>query len=61
MLPVITTATIGGKTRTITWRKRKSSSRLRRARQLTLFEHGKVVLQILTSDSGACPADILTG
>ena len=29
------------------------------ARQLTLFEHGKVVLQILTSDFEACPADIL--
>ena len=24
-----------------------------------MFEHGKVVLQILTSDSDACPADIL--
>ena len=29
------------------------------ARQLTLFEHGQVVLQILTSDFDACPADIL--
>ena len=29
------------------------------ARQITLFERGKVVLQILTSDSDACPADIL--
>ena len=26
----------------------------------TLFEHGKVVLQILTSDFDACPADILS-
>ena len=26
------------------------------ARQLTLFEHGQVVLQILTSDFDACPA-----
>ena len=30
------------------------------ARQITLFEHGRVALQILTSDSGACPADILS-
>ena len=30
------------------------------ARQLTLFEHGHVMLQILTSDTGACPAEILT-
>ena len=29
------------------------------ARQLTLFEHGKVVLQILTSDCDSCPAEIL--
>jgi hypothetical protein len=29
------------------------------ARQLTLFERGQVVLQVLTSDSGACPAEIL--
>ena len=29
------------------------------ARQITLFEHGKVALQILTSDFDACPADIL--
>jgi hypothetical protein len=30
------------------------------ARQTTLFEHGQVALQILTSDTGACPADILS-
>ena len=60
MLPVITTATIGGKTRTITWAEEKVQLKdYGEARQLTLFEHGKVVLQILTSDSGACPADIL--
>ena len=29
------------------------------ARQITLFEHGKVALQILTSDFDACPAEIL--
>jgi hypothetical protein len=30
------------------------------ARQITLSEHGRVALQILTSDFGACPADILS-
>ena len=61
MLPVITTATIGGKTRTITWAEENVQLKdYGEARQLTLFEHGKVVLQILTSDSGACPADILS-
>jgi hypothetical protein len=29
------------------------------ARQITLFEHGVVVLQILTSDTGACPIALL--
>jgi hypothetical protein len=61
MLPVITTATIGGKTRAITWAEEKVQLKdYGEARQLTLFEHGKVVLQILTSDFGACPADILS-
>src|ERR1019366_474662 len=30
------------------------------ARQITLFEHGQAVLQILTSDLQACPAEILS-
>jgi hypothetical protein len=30
------------------------------ARQITLFEHGRVALQILTSDFEACPAEILS-
>ncbi len=30
------------------------------ARQLTLFEHGQVILQVLTSDFEACPAGILS-
>ena len=30
------------------------------ARQITLFEHGRAALQILTSDTEACPADILS-
>ena len=60
MLPVITTATIGGRQRAITWAEEKVQLKdYGEARQLTLFEHGKVVLQILTSDFDACPADIL--
>ena len=60
MLPVITTAAIGGRQRTITWAEEKVQLKdYGEARQLTLFEHGKVVLQILTSDFEACPADIL--
>src|SRR6266571_599603 len=60
MLPVITTVTAGGKTRTVAWAEEKAQLKdYGEARQLTLFEHGKVVLQILTSDSGSCPADIL--
>jgi hypothetical protein len=60
MLPVITTVTAGGKTRTIAWAEEKVQLKdYGEARQLTLFEHGKVVLQVLTSDFEACPADIL--
>ena len=60
MLPVITIATIGGRQRTIAWAEEKAQLKdYGEARQLTLFEHGRVVLQILTSDFDACPADIL--
>ena len=60
MLPVITIATIGGRQRTIAWAEEKVQLKdYGEARQLTLSEHGRAVLQILTSDSGACPADIL--
>src|SRR5271157_425260 len=60
MLPVITTVTAGGKTRTVAWAEEKAQLKdYGEARQLTLFEHGKVVLQILTSDFESCPADIL--
>jgi hypothetical protein len=60
MLPVITIATIGGRQRTIAWAEEKVQLKdYGEARQLTLFEHGRVVLQILTSDFEACPADIL--
>jgi len=60
MLPVLTIATIGGRQRTIAWAEEKVQLKdYGEARQLTLFEHGRVVLQILTSDFDACPADIL--
>src|SRR5271154_2438065 len=59
-LPLITTATLGGAQPTITQAEEKAQLKdYGEARQLTLFEHGKVVLQILTSDFEACPADIL--
>jgi len=60
MLPVITTVTVGGRKREIAWAEEKVQLKdYGEARQLTLSEHGKVVLQILTSDMDACPADIL--
>jgi len=60
MLPVITTVTIAGRRRQITWAEETVQIKdYGQARQLTLFEHGQVALQILTSDSGSCPADIL--
>ena len=60
MLPVITTITAGGRTREIAWAEEKVQLKdYGEARQLTLFEHGKVVLQVLTSDLDACPAEIL--
>ncbi len=60
MLPVITAVTAGGRHREIPWAEEKVQLKdYGEARQITLFEHGKVALQILTSDSGACPAEIL--
>src|SRR5271169_5728356 len=60
MLPVITTITIGGRHREITWAEETVQVKdYGEARQLTLSEHGQVVLQILTSDLDACPAEIL--
>jgi hypothetical protein len=60
MLPVIT-ITVGGKARQVTWAKETTTDikDYGQARQITLFEHGTVALQILTSDLDACPADIL--
>jgi hypothetical protein len=60
MLPVITTITVAGRTRRVAWAEETVQLKdYGQARQITLFEHGKVALQILTSDSGACPAEIL--
>jgi transposase len=61
MLPVITTITYGGRTRQIAWAEETVQVKdYGQARQITLFEHGRAALQILTSDTEACPADILS-
>ena len=60
MLPVLSVITVNGRTRTIAWTDEEVQLKdYGAARQITLFEHGRVVLQILTSDSGACPAALL--
>ena len=59
MPPVITAITYGGRTRQITWAEETVQVKdYGEARQITLFEHGRVALQILTSDTGARPVDI---
>jgi hypothetical protein len=61
MLPVITTVTYGGRTRQIAWAEETVQLKdYGDARQITLFEHDRVALQILTSDFDACPAEILS-
>jgi hypothetical protein len=60
MLPVITTITIAGRRREIAWAEETVQVKdYGQARQLTLSEHGKVVLQVLTSDLDTCPAQVL--
>ena len=60
-LPVITTITYAGRTRRISWAEETVQLKdYGDARQITLFEHGRVALQILTSDCDACPAEILS-
>ena len=60
-LPVITTITYAGRTRQISWAEETVQLKdYGDARQITLFEHGRVTLQILTSDCDACPAEILS-
>src|ERR1700676_980731 len=61
MLPVITAVSYGGRTREIAWAEETVQLKdYGDARQITLFEHGRVALQILPSDTGACPAEILS-
>src|ERR1039457_3917883 len=61
MLPVITAVTYGGRTRQLAWAEETVQLKdYGEARQITLFEHGRVALQILTSDFEACPAEILS-
>ena len=59
-LPVITTITAAGCRRQVVWAEETVTIKdYGEARQITLFEHGKVALQILTSDFDSCPAEIL--
>jgi hypothetical protein len=59
-LPVLSVITVSGREREVAWAEETVQIKdYGQARQLTLFEHGQVVLQVLTSDSGACPAEIL--
>ena len=60
-LPVITAITAAGRTRQIAWAEEEVQLKdYGTARQITLFEHGQVALQILTSDTDSCPAEILS-
>ena len=60
-LPVLTTISAGGRKRQVAWAEETVDLKdYGDARQITLFEHGQVALQILTSDFAACPAEILS-
>jgi hypothetical protein len=60
-LPVLATIIRGGRPRQIAWAEETAQIKdYGEARQITLFEHGQVALQILTSDTTACPAAILS-
>jgi hypothetical protein len=60
MLPVLSVITVNGRTRAVAWTDEEVQLKdYGTARQITLSEHGRVVLQILTSDFGACPAALL--
>ncbi len=59
-LPVLSTITVNGREREVAWAEETVQIKdYGQARQLSLFEHGQVVLQVLTSDFEACPAEIL--
>jgi transposase len=60
MLSVLSVITVNGKACAVAWTDEEVQLKdYGTARQLTLFEHGRVVLQILTSDFDACPAALL--
>jgi len=60
MLPVIAAVTVNGKAGTLAWAEEAVQLKdYGQARQITLFEHGRPALQILTCDEDACPAEIL--
>jgi hypothetical protein len=60
-LPVLSAIIRGGQPRQIAWAEETVQLKdYGDARQITLFEHGTVALQILTSDFDACPAQILS-
>jgi hypothetical protein len=60
-LPVLSVISVNGQARQVAWAEETVPIKdYGRARQITLFEHGQVALQILTSDTDACPAEILS-
>jgi len=60
MLPVLTEVTVNGRTRTAAWTDETVQLKdYGAARQITLFEDGRAVLQVLTSGFDACPAALL--
>jgi hypothetical protein len=60
-LPILARVTFGGRERVLAWAEETVEIKdYGQARQITLFEHGAVAMQILTSDSDACPAAILS-
>jgi len=59
-LPVLTVITVNGAARTIAWCEETVQIKdYGQARQLTLFEGGRPVLQVLTDDQDVCPAELL--
>ena len=57
---MLTTITVNGRKRQVAWAEETVQIKdYGQAPQLTLFEHGQVALQVLTSDFDACPAEIL--
>jgi len=60
-LPVLSVISVNGRNREVAWAEEMVPIKdYGQARQITLFEHGRVALQILTSDCDACPAEILS-